>query len=76
MHNMPPMPPYVPKEHQHKTRSEMPEPYKSQIDEWIERKTEWHKAQIKQARSYALAVGLIFFLITALTCFVFGALNP
>ena len=50
MPKLPPRPPFVPFEHQNKLHSEMPEPYKSQIDEWLEKKTAWRKAQLRKMR--------------------------
>lgn len=61
MHAFPP--PYVPPEYQHCKYSEMPEPYKSDIDAWIDRTSKHYEAQKKAAKKWMLiafaASGLI-----------------
>lgn len=65
-----PPPPYVPPEYMRCKRSEMPEPYRSQIDAWIESHTKFLEARVRAARQgliFALAIGVP--LITAAIVF-------
>lgn len=52
MHALPP--PYVPTEYRNCKYSEIPEPYKSQIDEWIVCTTANYDANAKAAKQGAL----------------------
>lgn len=67
MHAFPP--PYVPPEYRNCKYSEMPEPYKSQIDSWIGRTNAHHESQAKAAKQgmfIALAITAIVAVITVI----------
>lgn len=71
----PPPPPYVPPEYHRCKYSEIPEPYRSQIDLWIEAKTRYYEQQAKHARmmsSIVLVSVTAFILLAFALAFVKG----
>lgn len=52
-------PPYIPPEHRNKTHDEMPEPYRSEIDKWIEAERYAQGKMVKVTKAHLIATILL-----------------